>query len=195
MNEPDVKVKPPEITARKVDEKMEVAYVSLTEITPYVRNPRNNTNAISVVAESIRRFGFKQPLVLDEDMVIIVGHTRYLAAKSLGLKQVPCVIERHYSDAQKKAYRLADNKSHEFSTWDFNLLTGELAELTDFNMDAFGFEFPMGKATATIDEVEIRPYHKVHYLVTIDVSSHDKIIDGIEALKKIDGCEIVSTNN
>lgn len=174
---------------------MQVAYVKVGNVIPYRRNPRRNEAAVQVVAESIKRFGFQQPICLDEDNIVLAGHTRLLAAKRLGLDTVPCVYARGLSDKQKKAYRLADNKTHEFSLWNMDLLQGELADLSDFKMEAFGFSLPTDKATAVIEEVEVNPYRKAHHLVTIDVAYHDKIVDLIEELRKVDGVEIVSMNN
>ena len=118
---------------------MKIINKQLTEIMPYEKNPRNNVDAVDKVAASISEFGFKQPIVIDAAGVIVVGHTRYLAAKKLGYEEVPCVIADDLSPYQIKAYRLADNKVAEFSDWDFTLLNQELDELLDFDMDSFGF--------------------------------------------------------
>jgi site-specific DNA-methyltransferase (adenine-specific) len=119
---------------------MEVIQVDVKNITPYEKNPRKiDQNAIDKVANSIKGFGFQQPIVLDENYVIIVGHTRILAAKKLGLKEVPCVVAKGLSDEQVKAYRLADNKTGELSAWDFDLLTEEIDSIFDLDMSAFGF--------------------------------------------------------
>lgn len=118
---------------------MNVVHLPLQEVKVYEKNPRRNSEAVDKVAESIRQFGFQQPLVLDKDNTIIVGHTRFLAAQKLGLETVPCVIADGLTKKQIKAYRLADNKTHEFSGWDFGLLDEELKDLFDFDMAAFGF--------------------------------------------------------
>ena len=90
---------------------MKIVEMDLDSIKPYENNPRHNEEAIDKVANSIKEFGFQQPLVLDENNIIIVGHTRYEASKKLGLKTVPCVIASDLSEEKVKAYRLADNKT------------------------------------------------------------------------------------
>jgi DNA modification methylase len=114
---------------------MQIEMWPLTAIRPYENNPRVNDPAVEAVAASIREFGFRQPIVLDEHGVIIVGHTRYKAARQLGLEEVPVHIARDLTAEQLKAYRLADNKTADLSDWDFNLLPIELAELQAMNYD------------------------------------------------------------
>lgn len=117
--------------------------VSLPDIRPYENNPRQNDNAVEKVAESIRAFGFKVPLVIDADGVIVTGHTRYKAAKQLGLEKVPCIRATDLTPEQVRAFRLADNKVAEFAQWDFDLLQCEIKELKDelpdMDLSAFGF--------------------------------------------------------
>ena len=103
--------------------------IAVNDIKPYENNPRNNSKAIPVVAESIRKFGMRQPLVLDQENVIIIGHTRYCAAKYLGMKTVPCVIASDLTENQATALRLADNRLGELAQWDSELLSAEVAEL------------------------------------------------------------------
>lgn len=117
---------------------MDIKNISINEIKPYENNPRINDNAIDKVMASIKEFGFKVPIVIDKDMVIVAGHTRYKAAEKLGLSEVPCIIADDLSPDQIKAFRLADNKVSEFSTWDFELLEKEMSEL-DFDFEEFGF--------------------------------------------------------
>lgn len=117
---------------------MEIVNVAVDKLVPYENNPRNNTGAIQYVANSIKEFGFKVPLVIDSDNVVICGHTRLLAAKQLGLKDVPCVVADDLTDEQIKAFRLADNKVGEIATWDLNKLQLEL-DFLDCNMEEFGF--------------------------------------------------------
>lgn len=112
----------------------------IKKVKPYERNPRRNDNAVDAVAASIREFGFRQPIVVDRDGVIIVGHTRLKAAKKLGMKEVPVLVADDLTQEQVKAYRLADNKVAEKSEWDFDLLKEELDALFDFDMTAFGFD-------------------------------------------------------
>ena len=109
------------------------------ELHPYERNPRNNDGAVDAVAASIREFGFKVPVVIDTDDVIVAGHTRVKAAKKLGLKTVPCIVADDLTPEQVKAFRLADNRVSELADWDFDLLK---LELDDLSMDMTPFEFP-----------------------------------------------------
>ena len=106
----------------------------------YENNPRNNDEAVKYVANSIKKFGFKVPVIIDKNHTIIAGHTRFKAAKKLNIENLPCLIADDLDDKQIKAFRLADNKVSEFSDWNFELLNQELAKLTDFSMSDFGFE-------------------------------------------------------
>ncbi|MDH5187345.1 MAG: ParB N-terminal domain-containing protein [Rhodospirillaceae bacterium] len=117
---------------------MQIVNTDITKVLPYVRNPRVNTDAVKKVAASIREFGFRQPIVVDKQNVIIAGHTRYEAAKRLKLKTVPVHVAENLNAEQVKAYRIADNKVAEFSTWAEDLLTLELRDL-----DAGGFDLSL----------------------------------------------------
>jgi ParB-like chromosome segregation protein Spo0J len=114
---------------------MKVELVTLNRVIPYARNPRKNDAAIAKVAASIKEYGFRQPIVVDVDMVIIAGHTRLQAAQQLGLQKVPVHIADGLSPAQIKAYRLADNRTHEDAEWDEELLAIELGELDELGFD------------------------------------------------------------
>ena len=118
---------------------MTVIERDLSTIRPYENNPRLNAAAVEYVANSISTFGWKQPIVIDRDGVIVAGHTRYKAAQKLGLKTAPCIVADDLSPDQVKAYRLADNKVAEMAEWDFSALEQELAGI-DLDMSAFGFE-------------------------------------------------------
>lgn len=120
--------------------KMNVQEMPIGDIKPYERNPRKNAAAVDYVANSIKEFGFKQPIVVDADHVIVVGHTRWLAAKKLKMKTVPVLVADDLTPEQTKAYRLADNKTNEFSEWDDDLLDLEMDDLSDIDMSLFGFE-------------------------------------------------------
>ena len=110
----------------------------LSELKPYENNPRKNKKAVGVVAKSIKDYGFKVPLVLDENNVIICGHTRYMAAQKLGLKEVPCIMADDLDEEQVRAFRLADNQVAEFSTWDEDKLAMEIESL-GIDLSEFGF--------------------------------------------------------
>ena len=124
---------------------MEIKLVKIDEIIPYENNPRNNEEAVEPVMKSIKEFGFKVPMVIDKENIIVTGHTRYKAAKKLEIDKVPCIIADDLSEDQIKAYRLADNKVAEFAEWDFNILNLELNELIDFDMSIFGFDLDIGE--------------------------------------------------
>lgn len=113
---------------------------TLDEIKPYEKNPRYNDDAVPAVQASIKEFGFKVPIVVDSDNIIVAGHTRYKAAKKLKLKTVPVIIADDLTEEQIKAFRLADNKVGEIATWDDGLLAQELDEILDIDMSEFGFE-------------------------------------------------------
>jgi DNA modification methylase len=106
-----------------------------SDIKPYPGNPRLNDSAVDAVAGSLQEFGFRQPIVVDKDGVIVVGHTRWKAAQKLGLKQVPVHVAKDLTETQAKAYRLADNKSAELAEWDKELLPLELAQLREMEFD------------------------------------------------------------
>ena len=118
---------------------MEVKMIKVEELKPYKNNPRHNEEAVKYVANSIKKFGFKVPIVIDKNRVIVAGHTRYKASLELGLKEIPCIIADDLNDEQIKAYRLADNKVSERATWDYDLLDLELNDILDINMEDFGF--------------------------------------------------------
>lgn len=118
---------------------MRITYKRLDELQAYENNPRHNDKAVGAVAASIDKFGWKQPLVIDKDGVIVAGHTRAKAAELLGQKVVPCVIADDLTDDEIRAYRLADNKVAELADWDFDKLEMELDGI-DIDMTAFGFD-------------------------------------------------------
>lgn len=120
---------------------MEIIQMNIADVKPYDRNPRINDNAVEAVAESIKEFGWRSPIVVDENHVIICGHTRLLSAKRLGLDTVPVHVAKGLTPEQVKAYRIADNKTGEIAEWDYDLLPLELADLqmADFDLSLLGF--------------------------------------------------------
>lgn len=116
-----------------------IELLPISEVLPYAKNPRKNNKAVAFVKESIRQFGFKVPIIIDSKREIICGHTRILAAKSLGMTEIPCIFADDLTDEQVKAFRLADNKVSEFSEWDLDLLNNELSEIAEIDMGDFGF--------------------------------------------------------
>lgn len=121
-------------------DKLEIVYKSTSELVPYEKNPRNNKEAVEYVANSIKEFGFKNPIIIDKDNVIVCGHTRLLAAQKLKIKNVPCIYADDLTEEQIKAFRLADNKASEIADWDMNLLADELDDIFNLDMEAFGFD-------------------------------------------------------
>lgn len=119
---------------------IKVTQKPIADLIPYSRNPRRNDEAVPMVMNSIKEFGFKVPIVVDRNNIIVCGHTRFKAALKLGLETVPCIVADDLSDEQIKAFRLADNKVSEKSEWDFEILSGELDDIINIDMDSFGFE-------------------------------------------------------
>ena len=123
-------------------DKLKIVYKKIDDLTPYENNPRLNDGAVDAVAKSIEEFGFKVPIVIDKDGVIVARHTRLKAAKQLHIDEVPCIIADDLSDEELKAFRLADNKVSELAEWDWNKLDAELEQLQgiDIDMEEFGFD-------------------------------------------------------
>lgn len=133
---------------------LSVTMLKISEIKPYEKNPRKNDEAVKYVAESIKEFGFKVPIVIDDENVIVAGHTRWKAAKKLGLSEVPCIVADDLTEEQIKAFRLADNKVAEKAEWDFDLLSMELDDIVDLDMEVFGFEDVLEEDEAEVVEDE-----------------------------------------
>lgn len=132
---------------------MQIREIPINDIKPYEKNPRKNEESVKFVANSIKEFGFKVPIILDSDNVIVAGHTRWKAAKQLGLETVPCIDADDLSPEKIKAFRLADNKVGEYSTWDLDLLAEELKDLEiDIDMSDFGFLDDLNVETPTGDD-------------------------------------------
>ena len=119
---------------------MDIVKKKISELKEYENNPRINDNAVGFVANSIAEFGFKVPIVIDKDNVIVCGHTRFKAAKHLKLKAVPCVVADDLSEEQIKAFRLVDNKTQELAEWDWNIIFAELDLIEGIDMNKMGFE-------------------------------------------------------
>lgn len=132
---------------------MQIHDISISLLREYDNNPRNNDGAVDAVAASIREFGFKVPVIVDGDNVIVAGHTRVKAARKLGMSAVPCIIADDLTPEQIKAFRLADNKVGELAGWDWSKLEDELAEL-EMDMSLFGFH--------TEEEVDIDSFFEEH---------------------------------
>ena len=127
----------------------------ITDVVPYDKNPRNNAGAVESTANSIKEFGWQQPIVVDKDNIIIVGHTRLKAAEKLNLDTVPVVVADNLSDEQVKAYRLADNKTGELADWDMALLSEELEGIAELDMGDFGFELAEDEEEVVDDDFDV----------------------------------------
>lgn len=134
---------------------MQIIELATEDLTPYANNPRNNDAAVRAVAASIREFGFKVPIVIDSNNVIVAGHTRHRAAQLLQLDTVPCIRADDLTEEQVQAFRLADNKTAELAEWDDDKLAVELAQLKSIDMSAFGFDELSD--TAEVDEMDDDP--------------------------------------
>lgn len=147
---------------------MEIVKKKVKDLIPYQNNPRKNDEAVDYVAASIKEFGFKVPIIIDQNNEIVAGHTRLKAAKKLHLKEVPCIVADDLNEDQIKAFRLADNKVSEQSEWDLNLLDLEL-DTIKLNMEPFGFTLPKliepeeekeNERTRTIDAYNLADYNE-----------------------------------
>lgn len=116
---------------------MDIKEIPINKITPYDGNPRNNDVAVDAVKYSIKEFGFKVPIVIDKNNVVVCGHTRLRSAIELELKKVPCVVAEDLSEEQVKAFRLIDNRVSEFSKWDDDLFDEELGKIENIDMTKF----------------------------------------------------------
>lgn len=173
---------------------MKIIEKKLSELIPYEKNPRVNDEAVKYVQNSIAEFGFKVPIVIDKNNVIVAGHTRLKAAKKLKMKTVPCVVADDLTPEQIKAFRLADNKTAEFATWDMALLSQEL-EGIDIDMTDFGFDSEdMGNTDITDDDTYNNSCEIPHYEITGDCPPLTALVDEDkcrELTAKIDAAEDV----
>ena len=131
--------------------KLIIEYIGIDSIKPYTKNPRKNEQAVEIVMKSIQEFGFKNPIILDKENVIVAGHTRLEAAKRLGLKEIPTIKAEELTENQIKAFRIMDNKSSEYADWDYDLLMEEIEDLKedeDFDLETTGF------SKADLDNIE-----------------------------------------
>ena len=128
----------PEST-RELSTHPKIVFKPISELKRYENNPRKNEHAVRAIANSIKEFGFKVPIVIDCNDVIVCGDTRYQACFELGITEVPCIIADDLSEEQVRAYRLADNKTAEIADWDFEKLAEELDDILNIDMEQFGF--------------------------------------------------------
>lgn len=136
-------------------DKLKIKYVDIDSINPYENNPRNNEKSILYVVESIKKFGFKNPIILDKDNLIICGHTRFEAARKIKIKEVPCIYAEDLTEEQIKRFRILDNKVAEYSHWNYDLLNTELEKILNIDMEKFGF---LKNQEIDIAEVDLDEY-------------------------------------
>lgn len=137
-------------------EEFKIEWVDISTVKPYWNNPRYNDEGVDATANSIKEFGWQQPIVVDREGVIIAGHTRYKAALKLGLKKVPVKFAADLSEEQATAYRIADNKTADLSDWDFTKLGAEIEALESTDMTLFGFtqtDIDAFKAPSPLDDL------------------------------------------
>ncbi|GEP74129.1 DNA modification methylase [Weissella thailandensis] len=134
---------------------MDIKQIPITDVVPYNKNPRNNDGAVESTANSIKEFGWQQPIVVDKNNIVIVGHTRLKAAEKLKLDTVPVLVADNLSEEQVKAYRLVDNKTGELADWDMALLNEELEGIAELDMDDFGFELAEDAEEVVDDDFDV----------------------------------------
>ena len=161
---------------------MQVIEKHISDIKPYEKNPRMNDKAVHYVAESIRNYGFKVPLVVDRGGVIVTGHTRYKAAIKLGLETVPCIVAEDLTDEQIKAYRIADNKASDYSVWDNKLLLEELEDIGDMFT---GFELPKLEGLGILDETDNDVITENDLCTTYEIVIRSSDKEKIERIKQL----------
>lgn len=169
---------------------MKIEMRALDKVRPYEKNPRHNEAAVEKVAKSIREFGWRQPIVVDEDGVIIAGHTRWRAARELGLDKVPVHVATGLTPAQVKGYRLADNRVGEEATWNEGLLGIELGELREMglSLDLTGFDDDelqklLGDELTIVERVSVQPPPTMAWvLVGIPTVRYGEIAELIERI-------------
>lgn len=147
--------------------------VSVDKIKPYINNPRKNDNAVKAVMESIKQFGFLQPIVVDKKNIIIVGHTRLKAAKKLGLKQVPVIVADKLTKEQIMAYRIADNSTGDLAVWDMDLLNQELVKLDELKINMLDFGFKL-LSKDTFENKRKQAEQQRKYIVVIEYENEDE---------------------
>lgn len=199
-----VKVNSEKKILKTVFSDFKIASLPLNKISPYKKNPRNNENAIEVVAKSLQKFGFRQPIVVDKNFVIIVGHTRYEAAKQLGYKDVPVHVAENLTSAQARAYRIADNKTNEHSSWNFEILASELESLDSQKFDLSVLGFSESELKGLLGQVEGTEFPNLNSggrgeLQQITFTLHESQLDRVKSaidfvLKNYDEVEDKSLN-
>lgn len=173
-------------------QKLNIVYRQIKDLKPYKKNAKKHTKEqVEKIANSIKEFGFTQPVIIDKNMSVVAGHGRILGAKKAGLKNVPTVMLEELTEEQIKAYRLVDNKLNE-SEWDYSLLDEELENLTeDIDMDLFGFEVEeQENETKKKVEFEIKEKYEIH-IICKDEKQMEQVYNKVKGYGQ--ECKLVST--
>lgn len=163
--------------------KLEIEELTLSLIKPYKDNPRKNENAIAIVMKSISEFGFLVPIIVDKNNEIVAGHTRIEAAQRLGLKEVPTIRAENLSDAQIRAFRIMENKSQEYATWDFEILKKEITLLNNagFDISLTGFEKDELDSEFKLNAVEnVNKFGERHIVIMLNPPESPKLKERTE---------------
>ena len=176
------------------NKELNITYRPIKELKPYKKNAKkHNKEQVEQIANSIKEFGFTQPVIIDKYDCVVAGHGRILGAKKAGLKQVPTVCLDELTEEQIKAYRLVDNKLNE-SEWDYSLLDEEIEQLTDIDMDLFGFdevvEITKDDEAKKKVEFEIKEKYEVH-IICKDEKQMEQVFNKVKGYGK--ECKLVST--
>lgn len=157
---------------------LKIVYKNIEDIIPYEKNPRRNDQAVEAVAESIKEFGFKIPIVISADGLVVAGHTRIKAAKKLCMKELPCIIADDLTEEQIRAFRLADNKVSEIAEWNEELLQQELSEILSIDMNMFGFgDGEVDFADEVVDKTYTMKVNVPQYEITGECPSISDMLD------------------
>lgn len=169
---------------------MNVISMKISDVKPYKNNPRDNEEAVEPTAKSIKEFGWQgNPIIVDKNHVIIAGHTRYKAAKKLGMEEVPVVIASKLTPEQVKALRLADNKTGEIAEWDDELLDDELNDILDIDMSNFGFK----NDEANVNDIDLSDEIEERFELKVECQGENELSQLFDRLVK-DGykCDILA---
>lgn len=164
--------------------RMEIVYLSPDALVPYDNNPRMNEGGVEPVAKSIEQYGFKVPIVIDKDNVVVCGHTRLKAAQKLGLAEVPCIRADDLTEEQIKAFRIADNKVSDFTMFDNKKLLEELQSLEEFDLFT-GFDFKGLDDLSVLNEKDNTAVEEEDESVTYEVVCRSPNKEKVEKIQKI----------
>lgn len=164
---------------------MQIIDKQIKDLKPYENNPRKNDEAVKYVAESIKQFGFKVPIIIDKDNIIITGHTRYKAAKQLKIEVVPCIIADDLTEEQIKAFRLADNKVAEFAEWDLDLLNAELENIFDIDMSEIGFDLFEEENEEIPEDLERETETNEKFIVKVTFDTYQDWLDKEDEFRRL----------